>query len=52
MKKISILFNIARKFLDIPATSVPSEKLFNDAENQITSKRNRLKAEIVSELLF
>ncbi|RHZ86923.1 hypothetical protein Glove_42g66 [Diversispora epigaea] len=36
----------------MPATSVPSERLFSDAGNVLTDKRNRLSANIVHDLLF
>lgn len=36
------LARIARDYLAIPATSVPSEQVFSTSKNLITEKRNRL----------
>ena len=43
---------LARKYLTLPCTFVPSERLFSSAGNIVTDKRNRLTAEKVEMLLF
>ena len=47
-----ILSIIAQKYLGIPATSVSSERLFSDARNHITAKRNSLNPNLLAKMLF
>jgi len=46
------LFKLAMKYLLIPATSVPSERLFSKAGDTISKTRNRLIGSRLSKLLF
>eukprot|EP00057_Strongylocentrotus_purpuratus_P022867 XP_011677341.1 PREDICTED: uncharacterized protein LOC105444585 [Strongylocentrotus purpuratus] len=51
-KRLPLLQQLARKYLGIPATSVPSEIVFSTAGNIVTAKRNCLLPENVDMLIF
>ena len=43
---------IARRYLTIPASSIPSERVFSTAGNIVSAKRNRLSSSNVDKLIF
>lgn len=51
-RRFSLLSKLAQRYLSAPATSVPSERLFSDAGNICSDKRNRLASERTETLLF
>ena len=49
---MGVTFEIARKYLAIPGSSVPSEQLFSKAGELISQRRSQLKPKNVDMLLF
>lgn len=50
--RFPLVATVARTFLAVPGTSVPSEQLFSTAGQVITERRNRLKPEHAEQLVF
>ena len=51
-KRFDLLSRLAKKYLCVPGTSVPSERLFSKAGELVSILRNRLKAKNVDIMLF
>jgi hypothetical protein len=47
-----LVTRLARMMLSIPATSVPSERLFSKAGDVVTKKRNRLSPKNAENIVF
>lgn len=50
--KYPVLSRMARIYLAVPATSTPSERLFSDAGNLLTSKRSKINSELFKRMIF
>ncbi len=50
--KYPLLSPLAKAYLSIPATSVPSERVFSTAGDIVTAQRSQLLPEIVDMLIF
>ena len=51
-RNFPILSIIAQKYLGIPTTFVASERLFSDAGNHVTAKRNSLEPGLLEKMVF
>jgi hypothetical protein len=51
-ENLPVLQDIAKKYLSVPATSVPSERLFSDAGIHLSAKRTCLSPNLFSKMLF
>jgi hypothetical protein len=51
-QKYKVLYNLARVYLSIPASSVPCERLFSDAGNIIVEKRASLEPDFAAKLIM
>ena len=51
-KTYTLLAKLAKVYLGIPATSVPSERGFSTAGDIVTAQRSALNAENVDKLIF
>jgi hypothetical protein len=51
-ERLPILYQLARQFMAIPATSVPSERSWSRAAAVLTAKWNRLNADVASANIF
>lgn len=47
-----VLYKLAMKYLCIPATSVPSERVFSKAALICNQRRNRLEGKKIDQIIF